>query len=235
MCSWAMFMAEVLIPVVTIDGPSGSGKGTVTHRTARALGFHILDSGALYRIIGLAASRRGLRLDDEASVAALVPALEIRFTGSDRADDPLDVFLDGTNVSAAIRTDEAGVHASRVAPMASVRSALHAVQHSFRRSPGLVADGRDMGTVVFPDAQLKVFLTASAEARAERRHKQLKDKGLSVNLAALLQSIQERDERDRNREVAPLRPASDAVVIDSTDIPVDDVVAEVLAQARQRL
>ena len=228
-------MAEALIPVITIDGPSGSGKGTVTHRTAQALGFHILDSGALYRIIGLAASRRGLRLDDEASIATLVPTLEIRFAGSDRADDPLDVFLDGSNVSAAIRTDEAGVHASRVAPMASVRSELHAVQHGFRRSPGLVADGRDMGTVVFPDAPLKVFLTASAEARAERRHKQLKDKGLSVNLAALLQSIQERDERDRNREVAPLRPASDAVIIDSTDIPVEDVVAEVLALAHRRL
>lgn len=223
------------IPVVTIDGPSGSGKGTVTHRTAATLGFHILDSGALYRLVGLAATQHGLDLDDEAAIAALVPELDIRFAGSVRPDDPLDVFLDGTNVSADIRTDEAGVHASRVAPMASVRTALHAVQHSFRRPPGLVADGRDMGTVVFPDAPLKIFLTASAEARAERRHKQLKHKGLSVNLAALLQSIQERDERDRNRKVAPLRPASDAVIIDSTDMSVDDVLVEVLALARQRL
>ncbi|MEM7366357.1 MAG: (d)CMP kinase [Pseudomonadota bacterium] len=223
------------IPVITIDGPSGSGKGTVTHRTAAALGFHILDSGALYRLVGLAAAQRGLDLDDERSVAALVPSLDIRFAGSQRADDPLDVFLGGTNVSAEIRTDEAGVHASRVAPMAAVRAALQDVQHSFRRDPGLVADGRDMGTVVFPDAPVKIFLTASAEARAERRHKQLKHKGLSVNLAALLQSIQDRDERDRSREVAPLRPASDAVAIDSTDMSIDDVVDAVLKLARQRL
>ena len=223
------------IPVITIDGPSGSGKGTITYRTAGALGFHILDSGALYRLVGLAAAQQGLDLDDESSVAKLVPSLDIRFAGSKRLDDPLDVFLDGTNVSAEIRTDEAGVHASRVAPMASVRAALKDLQLSFRRDPGLVADGRDMGTVVFPDAPVKFFLTASAEARAERRHKQLKHKGLSVNLAALLRSIQDRDERDRSREVAPLRPASDAVVIDSTDMSIDDVVDAVLVLAYKRL
>ena len=223
------------IPVITIDGPSGSGKGTITYRTAGALGFHILDSGALYRLVGLAAAQKSLDLDNESSVAELVPSLDIRFAGSKRLDDPLDVFLDGTNVSAEIRTDEAGVHASRVAPMASVRAALKDLQLSFRRDPGLVADGRDMGTVVFPDAPVKVFLTASAESRAERRHKQLKHKGLSVNLASLLRSIQDRDERDRSREVAPLRPASDAVAIDSTDMSIDDVVDAVLSLAHKRL
>jgi len=219
-------------PVIAIDGPSGSGKGTVSRRVASALGWHLLDSGALYRLVALAGDRTGLAPDDEAGHARLAGTMEVRFdvdeTGSER------VLLDGDEVTLAIRSERAGNAASRVAAWPSVRSALFETQRRFTRPPGLVADGRDMGSVVFPDAGLKVFLTASAEERARRRHKQLKEKGLSVNLAALSAEIAERDRRDATREVAPLVACQDAVVIDSTSLEVEAVVDKVLALARER-
>jgi cytidylate kinase len=221
-----------MIPVIAIDGPSGSGKGTVSRRVAAALGWQLLDSGALYRIVALAGARAGLEADDQDGHAALARGLDIRFevdgTGAER------VLLDGQEVTGAIRSEQAGNAASRVAAWPAVRSALFERQRGFMEPPGLVADGRDMGSVVFPDAQLKIFLTASTEERARRRHKQLKEKGLSVNLAALSAEIAERDRRDATREVAPLVACADAVVIDSTDLGVDAVVERVLALARER-
>jgi cytidylate kinase len=221
-----------MIPVIAIDGPSGSGKGTVSRRVAAALGWQLLDSGALYRIVALAGARAGLEADDQDGHAALARGLDIRFeadeTGAER------VLLDGREVTREIRSEQAGNAASRVAAWPGVRSALFERQRGFMEPPGLVADGRDMGSVVFPDAQLKIFLTASTEERARRRHKQLKEKGLSVNLAALSAEIAERDRRDATREVAPLVACADAVVIDSTDLGVDAVVEKVLALARER-
>ena len=221
-----------MIPVIAIDGPSGSGKGTVSRRVAAALGWHLLDSGALYRLVALAGDLEGLAEADEAAHAALASDLDIRFevdpAGAER------VLLDGRDVTRDIRSERAGSAASRVAAWPSVRSALFERQRRFMQAPGLVADGRDMGSVVFPDAELKIFLTASAEERAHRRHKQLKEKGLSVNLAALSAEIAERDRRDATREVAPLVACEDAVVIDSTDLGIDAVVDRVLALARDR-
>jgi cytidylate kinase len=221
-----------MIPVIAIDGPSGSGKGTVSRRVAAALGWQLLDSGALYRIVALAGARAGLEADDQDGHAALARGLDIRFevdgTGAER------VLLDGQEVTGAIRSEQAGNAASRVAAWPAVRSALFERQRGFMEPPGLVADGRDMGSVVFPDAQLKIFLTASTEERARRRHKQLKEKGLSVNLAALSAEIAERDRRDATREVAPLVACADAVVIDSTHLGIDAVVDKVLALARER-
>lgn len=221
-----------MIPVIAIDGPSGSGKGTVSRRVASELGWHLLDSGALYRLVALAGDRAGLAEDDEAGHAALVSGLDIRF-GLDRSGGE-QVVLNGDDVTLAIRTERAGNAASRVAAWPAVRSALFERQRRFMAAPGLVADGRDMGSVVFPDAGLKIFLTASAEERARRRHKQLKEKGLSVNLAALSAEIAERDRRDANRKVAPLVACHDAVVIDSTSLDIDAVVDKVLAMARER-
>jgi len=221
-----------MIPVIAIDGPSGSGKGTVSRRVAAALGWQLLDSGALYRLVALAGARAGLEADDQDGHAALARGLDIRFevdgTGAER------VLLDGRDVTREIRSEQAGSAASRVAAWPGVRAALFERQRGFMEPPGLVADGRDMGSVVFPDAQLKIFLTASTEERAQRRHKQLKEKGLSVNLAALSAEIAERDRRDATREVAPLVACADAVVIDSTDLGVDAVVDKVLALARER-
>jgi len=221
-----------VIPVVAIDGPSGSGKGTVSRRVAASLGWHLLDSGALYRLVALAGDRAGLAEDDEAGHARLAHGLDIRFgvdgLGAER------VLLDGQDVTRDIRSERAGNAASRVAAWPAVRSALFERQRRFMEAPGLVADGRDMGSVVFPDARLKIFLTASAEERARRRHKQLKEKGLSVNLAALSAEIAERDRRDATRQVAPLVACADAVVIDSTDLDIDAVVDKVLALARER-
>ncbi|MEO1201820.1 MAG: (d)CMP kinase [Pseudomonadota bacterium] len=221
------------VPVLTIDGPSGSGKGTVARRVAEELGYHLLDSGALYRLTALAASERGVDLADEAAVAGLAADLDVRF-GSDAGGEE-QVFLDGDDVTLAIRTEEAGAGASTVAAQPAVREALLGLQRSFRALPGLVADGRDMGTQVFPDAGLKVFLTASAEERANRRYKQLKDKGIDVSLAALSRAIEDRDRRDTQRKAAPLRPAEDARILDSSELSIEAVVSTVLEWARENV
>jgi cytidylate kinase len=219
------------VPVIAIDGPVSSGKGTVAREVARRLGWHLLDSGALYRVLGLYAQRRGVDLDAAAEVEPLARDLPVRF--EDIGDDTA-IFLEDEDVSLTIRTEEVGELASRVAVLEPVRQALLERQRAFAQTPGLVADGRDMGTVVFPDAPLKVYLTASAEERAKRRHKQLNDKGLGANLAALIEDIRARDERDMNREVAPLRPADDALQVDSTSLTVDEVVSGILDEAGKR-
>ncbi len=216
-------------PVITIDGPSGSGKGTISRAVARALGWHFLDSGALYRGVGVAALRAGIDLADVQSLAALALTADIRF--EDRIDGEPHVWLGREDISHAIRTEEAGQAASRVAAQPAVRDALLARQRAFQQQPGLVADGRDMGTIVFPAAELKVFLTASADERARRRLKQLSEKGIRAILSALLREIEERDLRDRTRSVAPLIPAHDARTIDSTSRSIADVVGTVLAWA----
>ena len=211
--------------VVAIDGPSGSGKGTISRRLAAQLGWHYLDSGALYRLVGLAAARRGVGLGDGPGLAALAAGLDVRFAP---APDVERVYLDGADVAEELRTERAGEAASQVAAIPGVRDALLQRQRDFQRPPGLVADGRDMGTVVFPAAALKVFLTASTEERAMRRHKQLKEKGIDVSLPDLSWDIAQRDARDANRTVAPLRPAPDARVIDSTSLTPKEVVARIL-------
>ena len=221
------------IPVIAIDGPSGSGKGTVARQVARRLGWHLLDSGALYRLVALAGADRGLAPDDQTGHAAVAAALAAEFQADPAGDER--ILLDGREVTLALRTEAAGAAASRVAAMPAVRQALYARQRGYARAPGLVADGRDMGTVVFTDAPLKVYLTASAAERAQRRYKQLKEKGLTANLAALSLEIEERDRRDSTRPVAPLRPAPDAFVIDSTGVPVEEVVDRVLALAGRRI
>jgi len=210
------------IPVITVDGPSASGKGTVAERVARALGFHFLDSGALYRLTALSALKRGVALDDEPAVAAL--AVELPASFRDGA-----VWLSEENVTDAIRAEAVGEGASKVAALPTVRAALLERQRAYRQLPGLVADGRDMGTVVFGDAQAKVFLTASAEARAERRYKQLIEKGNSANLPALVADMQARDARDTARAVAPLKPAADALLLDTTRMDIESAVRAVLA------
>jgi len=205
------------IPVITIDGPSGSGKGTISRMLAQELGYHFLDSGALYRLLALAAERRGIALDDEAALVVLSRELDIRFPA---AGDSEQVLLEGVDVNNEIRTEAAGAGASRVAVLPQVRTALLARQRDFRLAPGLVADGRDMGTVVFPDADAKIFLTASAEERARRRCNQLKEKGLNLVFEDVLADIKARDERDANRATAPLRPAEDATLVDTSDLDI---------------
>jgi cytidylate kinase len=220
-------------PIITIDGPGGSGKGTIAHLIARRLDWHLLDSGALYRVLGLYATRLGVDLDDQARLTELARELPVAFVVD--KDQGQRVLLDDDDVSEAIRSEQAGDAASRVAVIGSVREGLLERQRVFRQSPGLVADGRDMGTVVFPDAPVKIFLTASVEERARRRHKQLIDQGLGGTLPALLREIAERDQRDMTRAVAPLKPAEDAVTVDSTGLGIDAVVQRVLAVAEQRL
>ncbi len=212
------------VPVMTLDGPGGAGKGTVGREAAARLGWHYLDSGALYRIAALAGLRQGIGSADVDALAACIPALDIVFEGR-------RVLLDGEDVTRELRTEEVGRRASDIAPAPVIRAALIERQRAFRKPPGLVADGRDMGTVVFPDATVKVFLDASLEERARRRYKQLKEQGFNANLVSLTEELRERDERDANRKVAPLKPADDAVVIDTTGHPIDWVVKRLLSLA----
>lgn len=223
-----MSKSDKPVPVLTIDGPSGSGKGTISRLVADRLGWHLLDSGALYRSVGYAAIVAGVDLSDPEAMTRIAETTKITFR------DPKDggetrVYVNSHDSTDELRTESTGAVASAIAAIPAVRTALLDKQHSFRRAPGLVADGRDMGTVIFPDAATKVFLTASAEERAKRRYKQLKEKGLAVTISALLREIEARDARDAARPVAPLKPATDAVLIDSTGMPVDVVVAKVLS------
>jgi cytidylate kinase len=218
-------------PVLTIDGPSGSGKGTISRLVAEKLGWHLLDSGALYRAVGYAAAAEGIDLSDVDAVTRCAQTVKIRFRASPDHSET-HILVNGHDATDELRTETAGAAASAIAVIPSVRQALVDMQLGFRKGPGLVADGRDMGTVIFPDAAHKVFLTASASERAKRRYKQLKDKGLSVTLAGLQREIEARDERDASRPVAPLKPAEGAVVIDTTGMPIDVVVAKVFAVVR---
>ncbi|MCP4303074.1 MAG: (d)CMP kinase [Gammaproteobacteria bacterium] len=214
------------VPVIAIDGPSGSGKGTIAHRVAKALGWHLLDSGALYRLVALSAEKARVSLDDAEGLAEVARALDVRFDSNE--DGSERIWLAGDDVTLEARTEETGFGASTVAAIPAVREALLERQRAFQQAPGLVADGRDMGTHVFNDAALKIFLTASAEERARRRHKQLKDKGMDVSLAALSRDIEDRDRRDSERSVAPLRPADDARILDSSGRSIEAVTQTVL-------
>ena len=216
-----MTLPEENIAVVTIDGPSGSGKGTVAMRLAGELGWHFLDSGALYRLVAVAAMDRGIEPSDEEALGRVAAALDVDFG---LTADGMVILLDGNYITGRLRSEKVSIFASEASAHPAVRSALVRRQRAFRKAPGLVADGRDMGTVIFPDAVLKIFLTASVEARAKRRYKQLKDKGESVNLSRLFRDIEKRDERDSSRAVSPLKPADDAQVIDSTEMSIDEVL-----------
>ncbi len=220
-------MSDGPVPVIAIDGPGGSGKGTLASTIAERLGWHLLDSGALYRIVAAIAIERGIALDAESELAALAESLVISF-------DEQRVSVNGEDLTDLIRTTPVTAGSSHVAALKEVRAAILSVQRNMCRPPGLVADGRDMGTVVFPEAELKIFLDASAEVRAQRRYNQLKNKGLSVNLRALLAAIKERDERDIRRAVSPLRAAGDAIIIDSTAMTIVEVVAVVYAEVEAR-
>ena len=212
-------------PVIAIDGPSASGKGTIASRVAQILGFHYLESGALYRLVALVALREGL--EDEGAIAKAAEAMDVAFRGE-------EIFLEDQEVSLHVRHEHVGTRASEVARMPAVRTALLKRQRAFQRPPGLVADGRDMATVVFPDAELKVFLTASPQIRAQRRYKQLIDKGIAANLASLSRDLEERDARDRSRSVAPLVPAPDSQVLDSSALSIDEVVDRIVRWFRER-
>ncbi|MCY1264975.1 Cytidylate kinase [compost metagenome] len=214
------------VPVIAIDGPSGSGKGTVAGLLAKRLGWRLLDSGALYRLLAFAARNHGVDLTNEESLKVLAAHLDVQFNAI--AGGGQRIILEGEDVTDVIRSEQVGAGASQVAALPAVREALLQRQRAFLEAPGLVADGRDMGTVVFPQAQLKIFLTASAEERARRRYLQLKGKGMEADLASLLQEIQERDERDSQRSVAPLKPAPDALILDSTSLSIDEVQNRIL-------
>ena len=229
------------IPVLTIDGPSGSGKGTIVQHVAHKLGWHVLDSGALYRLVAFGSQNNQLSFENEDEIADYAANLDVEFklisTDSSQSDggisQELQIILEGKVVGAELRTETTGNAASIVAAMPKVREALFQRQRDFRQHPGLVADGRDMGTTIFPDAEAKVFLTASAEERAQRRYKQLKSKGIDGNLAALLKDINERDERDSQRSASPLKPADDAVQIDTSNLSIEQVVEQVLAISKK--
>lgn len=222
----------VIAPVITIDGPSGAGKGTLCKALAEALQWHLLDSGAIYRVLALASLHYQVAIDSEEALVPLAAHLDVRF---EVAQGQLTVVVEGEDVSQAIRNETVGNTASQIAVFPRVREALLRRQRAFLAAPGLIADGRDMGTVVFPDAPVKIFLDASSEERAHRRMRQLQEKGFSVNFERLLSEIKERDNRDRNRTVAPLVPADDALALDSTRLTIDEVIAKALACARQIL
>ncbi len=220
-------------PVITIDGPSASGKGTISQLLARRLGWHFLDSGMLYRLVGIVATEEGVPLDDGDALAGMIGRLPIRFESAEVPGGPPRVFVGDRSVGDSLRGEDAGRAASRVAVLPAVRESLLERQRAFRSPPGLVADGRDMGTVVFPDAPLKIFLEASVEERARRRYKQLREKGMDVTLSSISDELAARDRRDRGRGVAPLRPAADAVVLDTTTMTIDEVVAAVFDRWRR--
>ncbi len=224
---------NVQAPVITIDGPSGSGKGTVAGLLARRLGWNLLDSGALYRLLAFAASNHGVDLTNEELLKALAAHLDVQFLTAEEGQLQR-IILEGDDVSNDIRKEHVGAGASQVAALPAVREALLQRQRAFRESPGLIADGRDMGTVVFPDAPLKIFLTASAEERARRRYLQLKAKGDDVSLSSLLDEIRARDERDTQRSVAPLKPAPDAIQLDSTELSIEQVLERILSEVALR-
>ena len=220
-------------PVITVDGPSGSGKGTICSVLARELGWNLLDSGALYRLVGLAARHHGVELDDVDALVVLAAHLDVQFVAQEGQSE-VSIILEGEEVTNSIRTEECGADASVVAALGPVREALLERQRAFVAEPGLIADGRDMGTVVFVDAPLKIYLTASAEERANRRYNQLINKGLGASLQAILDDIQARDARDMNRAVAPLKPAKDAITLDTTTLSIEEVLASVLDYARHQ-
>ncbi|WP_439212908.1 (d)CMP kinase [Duffyella gerundensis] len=222
----------VVAPVITIDGPSGAGKGTLCKAMAEALQWHLLDSGAIYRVLALAALHHQVDIESEEALVPIAAHLDVRFVST---DGELAVILEGENVTSEIRTQEVSNAASKVAAFPRVREALLRRQRAFRDRPGLIADGRDMGTVVFPDAPVKIFLDASPEERARRRMLQLQQSGIDVNFERLLSEIKERDDRDRNRSVAPLVPAADAFVLDSTSMPIEEVIEKTIAYARSKL
>ena len=221
------------IPVITIDGPSGAGKGTVARLIAEQMGWYLLDSGAIYRVLAVAAQHHGLSVEDEEALMPMAAHLDVQFEISNNKESR--VILEGEDVTNTIRSEEIGALASKVAAFPRVREALLRRQRAFKVAPGLVADGRDMGTVVFTDAPVKIFLTASAQERAERRFNQLKEKGFDVRIGRLLDDIHQRDERDRNREVAPLVPAEGSLSIDSTNLSIEDVVTKILTFANEKL
>lgn len=224
---------SIQAPVIAIDGPSGSGKGTIASLLAKQLGWSLLDSGALYRLLAFAARNHGVDLTNEEALKLLAAHLDVQFVAAANGQ-PQRIILEGEEVTDAIRNEQIGAGASQVAALGAVRDALLQRQRAFQEMPGLVADGRDMGTVVFPDAPLKIFLTASAEERARRRYLQLKAKGDDVNLASLLDEIRLRDERDTQRTVAPLKPAADAIQLDSTELSIEQVLERILSEVANR-
>jgi cytidylate kinase len=223
---------SVITPVITVDGASGTGKGVVTQLVARQLGWRLLDSGALYRVLALAAEKHGVALNNEPAVTVLAEHLDVQFIATDFGIPPL-ILLEGQDVTDTIRTEKVGNEASKIGALPAVRTALLSRQRAFREMPGLATDGRDMGTVVFPDADVKIFLSASPEERARRRYNQLKEKGINVNLFDLVEELRERDQRDRERAVAPLRPADDAICIDTDKLTIEQVVDRVMSEVRK--